>query len=96
MLKACLAAAGMHKLQSNIQQSVATAVDAWPCDRLLLCSHISSYVLCKCSVISVIIIIVFYMCLAIISGSGMCDASQLPPDRLVLSITSVAVHLELL
>ena len=29
-----------------------------------------------------------YICFAIISGSGMCDARQLPPDRLVLSITS--------
>ena len=28
-----------------------------------------------------------YICFAIVSGSGMCDASQLPPDRLVLSIT---------
>ena len=37
-----------------------------------------------------------YTCFAIVSGSGMCDASQLPPDRLVLSITSMAVQLELL
>lgn len=45
MLKACLAAAGMHKLQSNIQQSVAIAVVARSCDRLLLCSQISLCVL---------------------------------------------------
>ena len=32
--------------------------------------------------------------LAIISGSGMCDAGQLPPDTLVLSITSMVVQLE--
>ena len=37
-----------------------------------------------------------YICFAIISGSGMCDASQFPPDRLVLSITSMVVQLELL
>ena len=37
-----------------------------------------------------------YICFPIISGSGMCDASQLPPDRLVLSITSMVVQLELL
>ena len=30
-----------------------------------------------------------YISFAIISGSYMCDASQLPPDRLVLSITSM-------
>ena len=41
-------------------------------------------------------IIIIYICFAIISGSGMCDTSQLPPDRLVLSITSVVVQLELL
>ena len=29
--------------------------------------------------------------LCIISGSGMCDASQLPSDRLVLSITCKSV-----
>ena len=37
-----------------------------------------------------------YICFANISGSGMCDASQLRPDRLVLSITSVVLQLELL
>ena len=36
-----------------------------------------------------------YMCFAIISGSGMCDASQLPADRLVVSIMSVVVHLQM-
>ena len=30
-----------------------------------------------------------YICFAIISGSGMCGASQLPLDRLVLSIKSM-------
>ena len=33
-----------------------------------------------------------YICFAIISGSGICDASQLPPDRLVLS--SVVLQME--
>ena len=37
-----------------------------------------------------------YICFAIISGSGMCNASQVHLDRLVLSITFVVVHLDLL
>ena len=37
-----------------------------------------------------------YICFAIISGSGMCGASQLPLDRLVLSITTIVGQRELL
>ena len=38
-------------------------------------------------IIVIIVIIITYICFAIISGSGVCDVSQLPLGRLVLSMS---------
>ena len=48
------------------------------CRRAARCMQCICYGHCICNNI--------YICFAIIPGSGMCDASQLPPDTLVLSI----------
>ena len=47
-------------------------------------------------ILIIIIIIIIIMMFLSQEASGTCEASQLPPDRLVLSITGVVVQLQLM